>query len=255
MVVTSTEPWQVIQLDRYDDGVRVLTLKDKQRHNAIGTTMLDELVHCLDGLIDGGARVLIIRGAGPSFCSGADLQDILGGPGLAVGEYKRRFGRVYESFLKVRDLAIPTIAAVHGHAIGAGLNMALCCDLRLAGHSARFGATFTRLGLHPGGGCTYFLTRALGAQRALNILLEGRTLDVEEAVESGIVLSIHDDPFAAALALARRIAVLPDDLARNIKTTVRLAESQGFEAAFEHESWPQAVSATRLDVWNVLRKR
>jgi enoyl-CoA hydratase len=244
--------WQLIDLERHDDGVRVITLKDERRHNAIGTQMRDELVECAAGLMDGGARVLVVRGSGRSFCSGADLMEILGGKGHSVDEYQRRFTRVYQSFLSVRSLPIPTIAAVHGHAIGAGLNLALCCDIRLAHPSARFGATFSRLGLSPGGGCTYFLTSALGSQRALSILLNGETFDAEAAVKLGIVLKVHDDPSAAALELAGSIAALPGDLARHIKTAVRVAESQGFDAAYEYECWPQAAAAARGDVWQLL---
>src|SRR5919198_6562731 len=85
--------------------------------------------------------------------------------------------RVYDSFLRILDLPIPTIAAVRGAAIGAGLNLALCCDVRLAAPDASFGAVFSRIGLHPGGGCTYFLTHLLGPQGALRLLLDGGSLD------------------------------------------------------------------------------
>jgi enoyl-CoA hydratase len=247
---------RLIGLDNRPDGVALLTLADPRRHNAIGLAMRDELVACVDQLRrQQSLRVLVVTGEGRSFCSGADLAEVLGDPALGVLELRRRFGSVYDSFLGIRDLPVPTIAAVSGHAIGAGLNMALSCDIRLAGRTARFGATFTRLGLHPGGGCTYLLTQTLGAQRAMSILLEGQTLSAEEAARLGLVLSIEDDALEAALSMAGRIAALPNGLARDIKAAVRLADEQGFAASLAHEQWAQAATATQPAIWEVLTRR
>jgi enoyl-CoA hydratase len=163
--------------------------------------------------------------------------------------------RVYESFLKLLDLPIPTIAAVRGAAIGAGLNLALSCDVRLAAPDATFGAVFSRIGLHPGGGCTYFLTRLLGPQGAMRILLDGGSLDAEAALRHGLVSEIVDDPEASALALAERWARLDPTLARDIKRSVRLAVDDGFEATVEYEAWAQAASATRPEVQAVVEQR
>ncbi len=245
--------WQLIRLDRSEDGVRVLTLDDPDRHNAISVAMRDELVDCAAGLrADREARVLVVTGAGRSFCSGADLVEVLGGPERDVVAMRDSLRDVYASFLELRALPIPTIAAVQGHAIGAGLNVAMSCDIRLAGPGASFGATFTRIGLHPGGGCTYFLTSALGPQRALSILLDGATLTGAEAVRIGLALSLHDDPLAEALSMARRFAAVPRELARDIKATVRLAE-KGLDASLGYETWAQAATATQPRIWETLR--
>jgi enoyl-CoA hydratase len=154
---------------------------------------------------------------------------------LALREY-------YDSFLQIRALAIPTFAAVDGAAIGAGLNLALSCDVRVASPRAQFGATFTRIGLHPGGGCTAFLVEALGRQRAVRILLGGETLDGQQAFDAGLVAALDDDPRAAAIALAARAAELEPWLAQSILRCVDIAATAGFDAALELEAWAQAES-------------
>ncbi|MBA9005468.1 MULTISPECIES: enoyl-CoA hydratase [Thermomonospora] len=241
--------WTTIRLEGGDDGVRVLTLADPERRNAIGTVMREELIAAVGRVReDPDARVLVVAAEGSSFCAGADLPALFGEPGRAVGEIRKGLRAYYESFLVLRDLEIPTIAAVQGPAVGAGLNLALCCDIRIAGPGARFAATFSRIGLHPGGGCTYFLTRELGAQRALALLLEGGRLTAEQALERGLVLSIADDPLAAAMELARGYAGLRPGLARDVKLAVRLAAGGDLESVIEYESWAQAESATHPEI-------
>ena len=226
-------------------GVRVLTLDDPDKRNAIGPRMRDELAAAVaEVAADPEARVLVVTGAGSAFCAGADLPAVFGGPPRQVAEMRRDLVRIYESFLAVARLPIPTIAAVQGPAVGAGLNLAMCCDLRIAGPKAVFSATFTRLGVHPGGGCTYFLVRALGRQRALELLLDGGSLTAEEALARGLVLRIEEDPLAAALALAARYAALDPHLVRDIKRATQLAETEGFAASLEFEAWAQASTAT-----------
>ncbi|WP_289009587.1 enoyl-CoA hydratase [uncultured Thermomonospora sp.] len=241
--------WQTIRLDAPHEGVRRITLADPDRRNAIGTLMRRELIAAVTAVRDDAeARVLVVAAEGSSFCAGADLPALFGEPGRPVGEIRQTLRAYYESFLVLRQLAIPTIAAVQGPAVGAGLNLALCCDLRIAGPKASFAATFSRIGLHPGGGCTYFLTQALGPQRALAILLEGGALSAEQALERGLVLSIADDPQAEALELARRHARLRPSLARDIKQAVHLAATGDLEQVIEYESWAQAESATHPEI-------
>lgn len=228
------------------DGVRILTLHDPDRRNAIGPDMRDALAAAVAAVADDAdARALVVTGAGTAFCAGADLPAVFGGPERPEAQIRRELQHLYRSFLGVADLAIPTIAAVQGPAVGAGLNLAMCCDLRIAGPEATFAATFTRLGLHPGGGCTPFLVRALGAQRALAVLLDGETLTATEAVSEGLALRVAEEPLAEATTLAGRYARLDPDLARDIKRSVRLAEEAGFGPTLEFESWAQASTATK----------
>jgi enoyl-CoA hydratase len=226
------------------NGVRVLTLNDPDRRNALSPALQRELGAAVDAVAaDAGARVLVVTGSGSAFSAGADLPAVFGDVSRDVAEIRAGLRTIYDSFLRVRRLEIPTIAAVQGAAVGAGVNLAMSCDVRIAGPRARFGVTFTKLGLHPGGGCTYFLTRTLGRQRALALILDGGTLDAEEARESGLVLEVTDDPLGRALETAGRWAGADPALTRDIKRAVAIAERGDFDAALDFESWAQAASA------------
>lgn len=236
----------LVLLDRHADGVRVLTLNDPDKRNAMSPALLTELGAVADEVAhDDEARVLVITGNGPGFSAGADLPALFGAAAeQSTSEIRAGLRSVYDSFLRVRDLEIPTIAAVNGAAVGAGVNLAMACDLRIAGPKARFGVTFTKLGLHPGGGCTFFVTQALGRQRALKLILDGELLHADEALRLGLVLEIADDPLATALETAQRWAVIAPELARDIKRAVGIAERGNFAETLDFESWAQAASTS-----------
>lgn len=225
------------------DGVRILTLNDPDRRNALSPALQSELSAAVETVrTDATARVLVVAGSGPAFSAGADLPALFGNVDRDIAEIRAGLHAIYDSFLRVRRLEIPTIAVVHGAAVGAGVNLAMSCDVRIAGPGARFGITFTKLGLHPGGGCTYFLTRALGRQRALSLILDGATLDATEALRLGLVLDVVDDPLAAAIEQATRWAAIDPALAKDIKRAVSIAERSDFDASLDFESWAQAAS-------------
>jgi enoyl-CoA hydratase len=233
----------VLLADGPFDGVRVLTLNDGDRRNALSPALQADLVAAIAAVAaDPAARVLVVAGNGSAFCAGADLPALFGRADREIAEIRAGLRTVYDSFLGVRRLEIPTIAAVHGAAVGAGLNLAMACDVCIAGPKARFGVTFTKLGLHPGGGCTYFLTQALGRQRALSLILDGRTLDADEALRLGLVLELVDDPLARALETAGRWAAVDPALAGDVKRAVGIAERGHFEETVEFEAWAQAAS-------------
>ncbi|GGQ39821.1 enoyl-CoA hydratase [Couchioplanes azureus] len=234
-----------VLLERTDDGRWTLTLNDPDRRNAIDEQLRDQLAEAIAAVAaDPHARTLVVTGAGPAFCAGADLPALFGDTSRAVADIRTDLHRVYDSFLRVLALPIPTIAAVHGPAVGAGLNLAMACDTRIVGPGARLIASFTKIGLHPGGGCTWFLTRALGPERAMQLLLDGGSVDGPEAVRLGLAGTLADDPLAAAHDRAARWAALDPALARDIKTSVRTATTADFAASLEFESWAQAASAT-----------
>src|SRR5688572_14250241 len=138
------------------DRVAIVTLNDPDRRNSLNGPMVDEIVSTFDALeADDDVGAVVITGAGKGFCAGADLGDLAStdGPG---------FRAIYEGFLRVSRSSLPVLAAVNGAAVGAGMNMALCADLRVAGRSARFDCRFMDLGLHPGGGHTWMLRDAIG---------------------------------------------------------------------------------------------
>lgn len=225
------------------DGVRILTLNDPDRRNALSPDLQAALGDAVDAVAhDASVRVLVITGNGPGFSAGADLPAVFGETERHVIEVRESLRRIYDSFLRVRRLEIPTIAAVNGAAVGAGVNLAMSCDLRIAGPKARFGVTFTKLGLHPGGGCTYFLTQALGRQRAMSLIMDGSMLDAAEALRLGLVLEISEDPLAAAVETASRWAQVDPALARDVKHAVGVAERGSFEDVLDFETWAQAAS-------------
>lgn len=243
-----------LRLESGDDGVRVLTLADPDKRNAIGPQMQDELFDVARRLqSDEDARVLVIAGEGSAFCAGADLMAVFDTEGATPSMIRARELSYYQSFLWVRELPYPTVAAVQGPAIGAGLNLALVCDIVIAGPGAKFGATFALLGLHPGGGCTYLMTRSMGPRRALSALLLGRTLGAEEAHELGLAETVVDDPREHALTMASRIAALEPSLARDIKRAVQIAAEDSFEATLGFESWAQAATAFNPGVLDGIR--
>jgi enoyl-CoA hydratase len=248
---------KTVRVEDAGDGVRVLRLTNAARRNAIDQVSRAELAAAVATIAaDEAARVLVVTADGPAFCAGADLVDLFGeASSQTIDQIRNDVMRVYDSFLRILDLPIPTIAAVRGAAIGAGLNLALCCDVRLAAPDANFGAVFSRIGLHPGGGCTYFLTRLLGPQGAMRLLLDGGSLDAAAALKGGLVSEIVDDPETEALAMAARWAKLDPDLAQAIKRSVRLAVDAGFTATVEHEAWAQAASAKRPEVQAVVEQR
>jgi enoyl-CoA hydratase len=241
------------RLAQHENGVRVLTLTDPDRRNALGPEMGTEILRATSALADDpDARALVVTGEGSAFCAGADLPALFGDADRDVTKTHEGLQAYYRAFLSVHELALPTVAAVNGPAVGAGLNLAMACDVRIAGRDATFGATFARIGLHPGGGCTWFLVRALGRSRALRTLLLGDTIAADRAVEWGLAEGPSDDPLAEALELAGRFAQVDPALARHILRAVDLAtETDDLTAVLEYESWAQAASAgsPQLQTW------
>ena len=200
-----------------DDGVAVVTLDDPTRRNALTLPLVAELGEAFDHLESGGqARAVVVTGAPPAFCAGADLSDL-------GGSREGGLRAIYEGFLRIARSPLPTVAAVNGPAVGAGMNLALCCDVRLAGRSARFDTRFLQLGLHPGGGHTWMLQRAVGPQAAAAMVLFGETLDGEAAASRGLAWRCVDDDalLDEACRLAAQAASAPPELARRAKETLR----------------------------------
>lgn len=222
-----------------DGGVAVLTLLDGKRRNALTLPMVDEIVAAVDALeADEAVGALVVTGEPPAFCAGADLSHL--------GEAKEEGLRaIYEGFLRIGRSPLPTVAAVNGPAVGAGMNLALCCDVRLAARSARFDTRFLQLGIHPGGGHTWMMDRAVGPQAAAATILFGEVLDGEAAERAGLVWRCVDDGalLGAARELAGRAAAGPREVVRAIKTSLREARGVGTHAeAVERELVPQVWS-------------
>lgn len=244
-----------VRLDSEDGGLRVLTLNNPEKRNVINGEMRADLLEAVTSVReDAAAAALVVTGAGTAFCGGADLPAIFGDSSRSVATLRDDLHAVYASFLVLKSLDIPTIAAVRGPAVGAGLNLAMACDIRIAGPDAKFAATFSRIGLHPGGGCTWFLVQAMGEQLALKMLLDGGTVEGSDAVAAGLAAAVEDDPLAAAVELGRGYAAMDPQLTRDIKKAVRTAARDGFEATLELESWAQASSATKPAIQDFVAK-
>ena len=195
-----------VRLDRHD-AVAVVTLVDVERRNAMTAPMVDEIIATFDTLeADDTTAAVVVTGEPPAFCSGADVSS-LGALARAETESERRsVTSIYEGFLRVLRSPLPTIAAVNGPAVGAGMNLALACDVRVASEQARFDPRFVKIGLHPGGGHTWMLERAVGPQAAAAMVLFGAPVDGRKAVDLGLAWSCHPpaEMLGAAIELARR---------------------------------------------------
>src|SRR5580700_8779167 len=182
-----------VVVDRHD-RVALITLIDRERRNAMTAAMVNEIVETFDALeSDADVGAVVITGEPPAFCSGADVA-ALGSLSEVHSEGERRAVRsIYEGFLRVLRSPLPTVAAINGPAVGAGLNLALACDVRLAAESARFDTRFLRIGLHPGGGHAWMLERAVGPQAAAAMVLFGAKIDGVRAAEIGLAWACHPD--------------------------------------------------------------
>jgi len=186
-------------------------------------------------------RAVIVRGAGKSFSAGGDL-DMLGQRSADTADGNRVAMRAfYGLYLSIRDLHVPSIAAINGHAIGAGACFAVACDLRYASAGAKLGFTFVKLGLHPGMGATHLLPRLVGPAVAADLLLTGRILEAAEAERMGLVNGVGDDAVALARDKARAIAGCAPIAVAQTKASLRGALDRTLEDSLEGEARCQAV--------------
>ncbi len=204
-----------ILIERHD-RVAVLTLNDPSRRNALNLELNEELIAAVDSLEqDESVGAIVVTGAAPAFCAGADLSQL--------GASKREgLSNIYRGFLRVADSTLPTVAAVNGAAVGAGMNLALACDLRIAGRSARFDTRFLDLGIHPGGGHTWMMRRVAGMQTAMATILFAEALDGEQAERTGIAWRCVPDEelLSTAIEVAAKAARAPRELAQRLKQTI-----------------------------------
>jgi len=219
--------------------VAVLTLNDPERRNALSLDLNQELNSAFDTLeADSETGAVVLTGAGKAFCAGADLSQL---------GASRREGllNIYEGFLRVARSPLPTVAAVNGAAVGAGMNLALACDLRIAGASARFDTRFLDLGIHPGGGHTWMFRSIAGQQATMAAVLFSQVLDAAEAERVGLVWkAVSDDLLLdSAVTCAARAAEAPSELTRRVKRTIQdMGSIHSHEEAVQRELEDQVWS-------------
>jgi enoyl-CoA hydratase/carnithine racemase len=215
-----------------------LTLNRPERMNTISQPMLSalsrELLACEE---DPAVRAIVITGAGRGFCAGLDLQDAATDEGIEKGGFAMGAHLDLRNFPPnvLHHMDTPTICAVNGGAAGFGLDLALCCDIRVAGRSAKLAAAFTRRGVVPESGGTWLLPRLIGWARASEIVFTGRTLGAEESLELGLVNRVVEDDalLETTYALADEIAASAPLAVQAAKRMMRAGLSEGFDANVE----------------------
>ena len=186
----------LVELELADDGVAVVTLADPGRRNALSKELSDDLAAAVTTAVEGDAGAIVLTAQPPVFCSGGSLDALL--------TREHPLSTLYEGFLRLASAPIPTIAAVNGGAIGAGVNLPLACDVVIAGETAKFDPRFLDVGIHPGGGHLWRLIQRVGTQGAAALVLCGDSLTGAEAVTAGLAWRCVPD--ADVLATARKLA-------------------------------------------------
>jgi enoyl-CoA hydratase len=245
-------------------GVALVSFQDPERRNAMTEAMGRALGAALVELgRDASVRAVVLTGAGAAFSAGGDLAMLEAKsragreqPGAAARAANRAFMReFYALFLAVRELPCPSIAALNGAAIGAGLAVALACDLRVVARDARLGLNFTRLGIHPGMGSSWTLPRLVGPAHAADLLLTGRSVDAAEALRIGLVNRCveRDAVVATALALAAEIAAAGPIAVRGTKRALARALHVELSDQLDFEAEQQAICYESADLEEGLR--
>jgi enoyl-CoA hydratase len=234
------------------DGVATVTLDAADRRNALTHSMAQELVEACDAIdADASVGAVVVQGAGGFFCAGGDRKTLAdAGKDPAAPDAYAGLGIVYRSFARVGELEPPTIAAVRGGAVGAGVNLAFATDLRIVSHEAKIISGFLPIGLHPGGGHGVLLGRTGQREAAAAMALFGEGIDGARAAELGLAWQALDDNEVegAAAAMAARAAKDPE-LAR------RTARSMRAEWGPPGLPWPAALELERASqMWSMRRK-
>jgi enoyl-CoA hydratase len=234
-----------------DGAVAVVTLNAPQRRNALTPAMATDLIAVFDE-VDARSEVgaVVVRGVGRSFCAGGDVQTLTdAGRDPAAPDAYAGMGAIYDSFYRLGQVVAPTIAAVRGSAVGAGMNLLLAADLRIVARDARLICGFLKRGIHPGGGHFVLLSRLVGREAAAAMALFGEEVDGETAVRLGLAWETLDDDAVEdrALELAARVARDPS-LARVAAASFRK------ETGPPHVSWEIATQFERpAQMWSMRR--
>lgn len=233
------------------DHVAIVTFNRPNNRNSMTAEVLDTFGAAIArARADGDLRCVVITGKGSCFSAGADFKaELQRGAGARRLEAHERSYAMYEPFLSVLDVEVPTIAALNGHAIGGGFGLALACDLRIAAREARYGATFAKLGLHSGLGISYLLPRLVGPVRAAELLFTGRVFNGREAEAMGLMSRVVDgaDVLPAALAMAKTIAEGAPIAVRMMKKTFYRGLGWDVRGAAFEEAYAQAVTLATSD--------
>lgn len=247
-----------LRVERLDDGVVLLTLALPERRNTMTPELTEAWVRTVAELKgDRAVRCVVVTGEGSAFCAGGDVGWLGSEPDKTVDELRDRMAPFYRAWLSIRDLDVPTIAAINGPAVGAGLCMALACDLRYAAETAKMSVPFTQLGIHPGMAGTWSLPQVVGVAAARDLFLTGRPVQGAEAVALGLVSRVFpaEGFLDEVLGIAATIAAAAPVATRLTKVALASGGHASIEAALEWESLAQPVTLATRDLQEGLRAR
>ncbi len=240
------------------DRVATLTLNRPDRLNALGGTLREDLTAGLARAIDDPeVRAIVITGAGKGFCAGGDVKAMQ--EANQAGRARPLAERVAPSrdrtVLLMRESPKPLLAAVNGAAAGAGMNLALACDIRLASSAARFSQAFVRRGLHPDWGGTYFLPRVVGMAKACEMIFTGEIIDAAEALRLGLVSAVHPPErlLPATYELAAKIAQGPPIAIRLARRALYRNAESDLQSSLEFETFAQNICSETDDAREGIR--
>ena len=226
------------------DGVGTILLNRPAKKNAFTMEMIDQWAQILvDARTDPDVRVILLTGAGDGFCSGVDLGGFDRENRTTLDRKRVLTDRIHRIAYALEDLDKPVIAAINGVAVGAGMDMALMCDIRVAASSVRLSEGYIRVGLVPGDGGAYFLPRLVGVSKALELLWTGDFIDAQTALDLGIVSYVYDDAEFAdkARAFAEKLAAAPPINVAMIKRAVYQSARADLRTALDLISSHMAV--------------
>jgi 2-(1,2-epoxy-1,2-dihydrophenyl)acetyl-CoA isomerase len=230
-------------------ALATITLNRPDARNALDLTMRKELLAALDEVeADEAARVLILTGSGGHFCAGGDVKAMRAGRQTSA-QGRARVELLNRMVLRLVDFPRPTIAMVDGYAVGAGTNLALCCDLVVASDRAKFGELFNKIGLVPDGGGTWLLSRLVGLARAKELIFTGDVFDAAEAARIGLVNRVVPvgELEKVTRALAEKIAAGPPAAQRLAKHMVNRAATSDLAGALDLEAYSQGLAIASDD--------
>lgn len=232
-----------------DGGIACVTLDRPELLNALDAELGEDLGRALRfAAADAETRAVVLAGSGRSFCAGGDLKAMAAGSRTA-GADNPELGAILRNFHDIVGFMMgmdkPLVAAIHGSAVGAGMSIALACDLRIASEDATFSQAFIRIGLSPDGGSTWLLPRLIGPGRARQIMMTGETIDARRAAEWGLVNEVvpAGQHVARARELARRIAGFSPGALGSLKRLLRVSARNTFAEQLEAEAAAQTANA------------
>ena len=238
-------------VERTDSGLVVVTLNYPERRNAMSGPMTAAWGRLAAALkLDSSVRAVVVTGAGTAFCSGGDTGWIGGDPDATVDELRTKMMAFYKTWLSMREVPVPVIAAINGAAVGAGACIALAADIRIGSENAKFTVPFLKLGIHPGMATTYLLPEVVGVAAARDLLFTGRVVGAQRMLELGLITELFPaDGFVdAARELGESVAGNAPIAARLTKAALLRGGMDSIEECIQWEAVAQPVTMATADL-------